>query len=90
MNGIKKTFRKIKGLETKKSISGLMGKPNYTHELGNPSQHVKPANRVMDSIGINNLFFFLNYCLFNYMITKINYCKYKRQTNTEIVFFLRR
>jgi hypothetical protein len=22
----------------------LMGKPNYTHELGNPGQHVKPGN----------------------------------------------
>jgi hypothetical protein len=40
----KKTIRKIKGPETKKSISSLMGKPNYTHELGNPGQHVKPGN----------------------------------------------
>jgi hypothetical protein len=39
----------------------------------------------MDFIGINN--FFLNYCLFNYLITKIDDCQIERQTNTGI--FLR-
>jgi hypothetical protein len=37
----------------------------------------------MDYIGINNLVFFLNYCLFNYMITKIDDHKIERQTNTK-------
>ena len=41
----------------------------------------------MDSVGINNLFFFyLNYYLFNYMITKINDHKIECQTNIEIFF----
>jgi len=37
----------------------------------------------MDYIGINNLVFFLNYCLFNYMITKIDDHKIERQTNSK-------
>jgi len=40
----------------------------------------------MDSIEINNLFFFFkkkDYCLFNYMITKIDDRKTKRQINTK-------
>jgi len=53
----------------------------------NPGQHVKLVNRIIDFIRINNLFFFLNYCLFNYMITKMNDRKIERQTNTE--FFLK-
>jgi hypothetical protein len=40
----------------------------------------------MDSIGINNLFFSLNYCLFNYMITKIDNRKIECQTNTDTFF----
>jgi hypothetical protein len=52
----------------------------------NSGQHVKLVNWIMDSIGINNLFFFLNYCLFNYMITKMNDRKIESQTNTEIFF----
>jgi hypothetical protein len=39
----------------------------------------------MNSIKIKN-FFFLIFFLFNYMITKIDDCKIKRQINTEIFF----
>ena len=37
---------------------------------------------IVNPIGINNLFFFLNYYLFNYIITKIDDCKIEHQTNT--------
>ena len=38
----------------------------------------------MDSNETNNLFFFfLNYCLFNYMITKIDDHEIERHTNIE-------
>ena len=37
----------------------------------------------MNFIGINNLFFFLNCFLFNYMITKIDDRKIERQANTD-------
>ena len=47
-----------------------MDKPVNQVILG---QNLRSANQVMNSIEINNLFFFLNYCLFNYMITKIGY-----------------
>jgi hypothetical protein len=41
----------------------------------------------MDHAGINNFFFFyLNYYLFNYMITKINDRKIERQTNIKTFF----
>jgi hypothetical protein len=38
----------------------------------------------MDSIEFNSLFCFLHYCLFNYIITKIDDSKIERQINTEI------
>jgi len=47
-----------------------------------PSQHIKPVNGVMDTTGINN--FFRNYCLFNYMIRKIDDRKIKHQPKTKI------
>jgi hypothetical protein len=42
----------------------------------------------MDFIGFNNLLFFflLNYCLFNYIKTKIDNHKIEHQTNTETFF----
>jgi len=54
--------------------------------MKNSDQHVKHANKVMNFIRINNLFFFLKYCLFNYMITKIDDRKLERQTNTGTFF----
>jgi len=42
-------------------------------------------NRVIDSSGIIICFFFQNYFLFNYMITKIDDHKIKHQLNTEML-----
>ena len=79
----KKQLEKLKDQKLKKKL-GLMGKPAKPVNLVTQDNTPNSRTRWWTPLRlITYLFFFLNYCLFNYKVTKIDDYKIKCQINTE-------
>ena len=69
-------------MKSKKNKLKIIKRQRKKHILS-VGKLVKPVNFVMDS---TEIIIFFNYFLFNYMITKIDDCEIKYQSNIKMFF----
>ena len=69
-------------MKSKKNKLKIIKRQRKKHILS-VGKLVKPVNCVMDS---TEIMIFFNYFLFNYMITKIDDCEIKYQSNIKMFF----